>query len=51
MNFDECKELMKYIMNDIDRNNIDKGKKIFNETNDYGKTKEKDPVIIREPQY
>lgn len=51
MNYGECKELMKYLLNDVDKNDIDKGKKVFNDTNDYEKVKEKDPAIVGEPQY
>lgn len=51
MNYDECKELIQYLMNDIDKNDIDKGKKIFNETNDYKKARGKNPSIIGETQY
>lgn len=51
MNYEECRELMKYLLNDVDKNDIDKGKKVFNEADDYGKAKEKDPAIVGEPQY
>ena len=51
MNFDECKELMLYLMNDIDKNDIDKGKRIFNETDDCSNVKERETEIVGEPQY
>lgn len=45
MNYEECKELIYYLMDDNDKNDKNKGKKIFNEIDDYNKVEEKNTEV------
>jgi len=51
MNYEECKELIYYLMNDKDKNDINRGKKIFNEIEDYNKVGQEVTAVVGELQY
>lgn len=51
MNYEECKELIYFLMDNKDNNNIDNGKKIFNEIEDCYKAGQEATVVAGELQY